>query len=222
MIKFKTLSEAINSLKKRSKYSKMHSEEGFTLVEIMVAITLFAVVGALITTTILRLGETTQKFTTTINSQNDAAETSILINRNIGSASRILIAEDYSITIRSVLDGHSYDISVFYYNPATGNNAPINVPTENIPVGSIVQSGLETGDPPYLMAAFVIVDNYDPSLDTLPLFTYYNASNTRMLAPLTAGQRGLIEKVSHQFTISIAERAKPIYIHSAIAPRLML
>lgn len=196
-----------------------HNEEGYTLIEIMVAIVLFAVIGTVITTSIVSLGETTEKFTLSTLAQDDVVDASLIINRDISSSARILSGTDYSIGLRSTTDNVNYDVNIFYWNSADSTVAPTGVDTSTLPNKSIVESRKVTGGSE--ITTQVLVTGYEKSKQATSLFSFYNQNNAIITAPLTTTTANSVQRVGYTFSVDVNGRAKPITMTSSASPRLL-
>lgn len=207
------------------RHRSLHSqnEEGYTLIEIMIAIVLFAVIGTVITTSIISLGETTEKFTLSTAAQNDVTDASLIISRDISSATKIVSGTNSSISLRSVTQNVSYDINIFYWNSAESTVAPAGVVTSSLPDKSIIETRKVTGatDSANTVTTQVLVTGYDRAKQTTSLFSFYNQNNSLISAPLTTATANNVSRVGYYFSVDVNGRAKPIAISSSASPRAL-
>jgi prepilin-type N-terminal cleavage/methylation domain-containing protein len=195
-----------------------NKEQGFTLVELLVAVSLLAIVAVAVTASIISITGTAQKFTASSTSQNVAADTISSITRDISASTSFTEADDFNITMNTVEDNQKYVITIFHWDPAKPSEIPEGASTVNLPNSeAIVQyrkiSGSSTG------ATKVLTDGYEKGRQDQVLFTYYDKDNKVITTPITGTARNLIERVEYKFALKVKDRTGLIELASSAVPR---
>ena len=212
-------------------FRKSNNEKGFTLIEVIVAIGLFIVLAGSVTATTITLSQTTVNFTDAATTQNQAADAISMMTRDISAASKIIVAEDYKITLETAEDGTSYEVSYFYTDPddnAAEPSLPNGTSSADMPsYPAIMQYRKEKGAAG-LGVTRVIAPGYSALQQNRTLFIYYDDANATMVTPMLAEadpqQAGEfkalnIARVDFGFALKVEDRTAPIELASAATPR---
>lgn len=202
-------------LKKLANRSK---EQGFTLVEILVAVSLLALVAVGVTATIISISSTAQQFTASSTTQNKGADAISTITRDISASTTVTKADDYSISLRTAEDNQNFDIDIFYWDPSDASTAPSGIPTAQLPdTGAIIEYrklvGASTGN------VNVLTLGYDKNRQNQVLFTYFDKDNKDLVTPLDSSALDLIKRVEYKFALKVANRNALIELASSAIPR---
>lgn len=200
---------------------KQATEQGFTLVEILVAVALFVVITGTITAAAITMSNSVNKFTESTTISNQAADTISLLTREISSASNVNVAQNYYLNFITSENGTNYEVTYFIWNPDdnTGVTLPESVSVEDLPaVPAIMQlrkpaNSLEEG------TLKVLVEGYDIKKQTFPLFVYYNDDNMEITTPVTGANIETIERIDYGFVVSVVDREGLIELYSSTNPR---
>lgn len=199
----------------------VNKEQGFTLVEILVAIGLFIFVATAITVTVVMLSNSTSKFATSSMTQNQAADAISEMTRDISSATAFSYADDYRVSFLSAQDNKTYEVSYFYWNSADDYqvSVPPGVNTADLPTNtpSIIQFRREQGVAQGTTKT--VVEGYSIYQQDRPLFTYYNKANATMETPIVNDQLQDITRVDYGFLLKIDGRKGMVELASAATPR---
>jgi len=204
---------------KRFKTSRKTTEQGFTLVEILVAVVLLALVSVGVTTTIVALSATTQNFTASATTQNQAADAISEMTRDISAATSFTYADDYRISFITKEDNTSFEVSYFYWDPAGGGpTVPDGVNTSNLPdTNALVQYRKEVGA--LSGTESVLVTGYDLGRQETVLFTFFNKTNKDMVTPILNTDLNSIVRVQYRFALKVEDRNALIELASSATPR---
>ena len=194
-------------------------EKGFTLIEILIAVSLLAIVAAGVTAIIISITGITQKFTASSTTQNLAADTISSITRDISASTEIIQADDWSMTMRTAEDNQQYEIAIFYWNPADGTTAPdIVQSTQGFPeTEAIIEyrriAGSTAGK------EIVLTKGYEKSRQDTVLFIYLDKDNKDLTTPLLGNSLDLIKRVEYRFSLIVDQRNTMIELASSAIPR---
>lgn len=201
--------------------STHRNEQGFTLVEILVAIGLFIFVTTAITVSVVMLSNSTSKFSTSSMTQNQAADTISEMTRDLSSATEFTYADDYRVSFIAAEDNKTYEISYFYWNPTDNYqvSVPAGVNTAELPkdAPAIVQYRRENGS--NVGTTKVAVQGYSIYQQDRPLFSYFNKANATMETQVVNEQLKDITRVDYGFLLKIDGRKGMIELASAATPR---
>ena len=201
--------------------STHRNEQGFTLVEILVAIGLFIFVTTAITVSVVMLSNSTSKFSTSSMTQNQAADTISEMTRDLSSATEFTYADDYRVSFIAAEDNKTYEISYFYWNPTDNYqvSVPSGVNTAELPkdAPAIVQYRRENGS--NVGTTKVAVQGYSIYQQDRPLFSYFNKANATMETQVVNEQLKDITRVDYGFLLKIDGRKGMIELASAATPR---
>lgn len=204
--------------KKRNLRSK---EQGFTLVEILVAVALLSVISVAVTATIISVTSTTQKFTASATTQNEAADAISAITRDISASTDITAADDFSLSLTTSENNQKFNIIIFYWNPAESTVAPTGIATTNLPdSGSIIEFRKVDGAAMSTGTTKVLTTGYEKNRQDTVLFTYYDKDNVSIVTPIVgASTLDLIKRVEYKFALKVKNRPALIQLASSAIPR---
>lgn len=204
------------SLHKNFPSIRRNREEGFTLVEILVALAVFAIVAAISTSLIVTWNNSANKFGTTATTQNDVSNAVSTITRDISAANQITEASPYMIHLNAQEDGATTEIAIFATG-ITGVTGPKGIDTSKVPAGKNLVEYRKTAAG--AVSARVLVANYDPSESSQPLFKYYDKDNGTISAPVAADDIEKIIRVQIIVSTKLSERGTPVELASSASPR---
>lgn len=204
------------SLHKNFPSIRRNREEGFTLVEILVALAVFAIVAAISTSLIVTWNNSANKFGTTATTQNDVSNAVSTITRDISAANQLTEASAFMIHLNAQEDGATTEVAIFATG-ITGVTAPKGIDTSKVPTGKNLVEYRKTAAG--AVSARILVANYDPSESAQPLFKYYDKDNATIAAPVADDSIDKIIRVQIIVSTKLSERGTPIELASSASPR---
>lgn len=199
---------------------KPRNEEGFTLVEILVAVGLFVVLTAAVTATAISITNSANKFLSTSDTTNHAADTINTITRDISATNSIVVAENYYLQVVTQENNQNFDVTFFYWNPTNDNEVQVpngiaSADLPNYPAIMMVRKELGGANP----TLSILAENYDANIQTIPLFTYFDINNQEMVTPVTGNDLNSIKRIDFGFGLQAKDSNKLIEMHSSANPR---
>lgn len=221
------------------------SESGYTLMEILVAIALLAVLTVAITTTIINTTQTSDKFTRGTMNESQLLNAVSLVTRDISLANKITYAGEAGLSVETLENNAISQVSYFYWNldansipakPATiaGEATPddpfaqVRANKASLPTQpGIVEYRIINGN----TASPIIrnlVEGYSPGGNVAyQLFTYYDTKNKEILLDASSSlhvannKLDTIRRVEIHFTSYIDDRANAMEIKTSATPRFL-
>src|SRR5579875_3241441 len=137
--------ELMNSLKRAS--SRIKSERGLTLTELLVAMTIFVIIAGVSLTILFTSNQSVDRFGQTTTTQAELSNAINTINRDISASSRVTYASNWAIQMSSTEDGIGYTNSIFYYEPGMTMPTGFTINTSNLPgYPAIIEQRQKIGD----------------------------------------------------------------------------
>lgn len=195
-------------------------ESGFTLIELLVTIVIFSIIAITASSIIVTLNSSVIKFGNSSISQNQLAQATATLNRDLSSATKFVSATDFSFEVTAYEANKQYDITVFYYGP--GTTVPSNVDKSKLSSDSaIIEQRTLSGssDAPRITT---LIPGFNPSNQNNKLFTYFDGENNTLstvgggVSPTSLSQ---IERVEFYISAKITGRANPVELGSSSTPR---
>jgi prepilin-type N-terminal cleavage/methylation domain-containing protein len=197
--------------------AQKRNEDGFSLVELLVAIGVFAIIAVVATSIILTLNSSTQRFGATSTTQNELAEGISTINTDISAASSFEMADNNDIKMLSYSNNVQYETTLFYYGP--GTTVPSNVNVASLPTFQALMSQVQVVGSSAPPKVTVLVPGFDPTLQTEPLFSFFDSSNNSISTPIsTSAGLTSISRVEFYVSAKLAGRTNPVELASSATP----
>jgi prepilin-type N-terminal cleavage/methylation domain-containing protein len=199
------------------KFLARKNESGFTLIEVLVTLAVFAVIAVIATSVIVSLNNTAARFGTTSTTQNDLTTAAAQINRDISSASNFVRAEDKLLEVKTNFGDRTENTIIFAYVP--GSPVPSGVQQANLPnyPAIVRQVTSSTGTTP---TSRVLVPGFDATAQANPLFAYFDGRNVKISTPVEGDTKlKSISRVQFFISAKIDDRALPVELASSATPR---
>lgn len=208
------------------KFRANNREEGLTLVEILVAIALLAVVSVMVVAIINTTMNSATRFGNVSSTQTEVATASSTIQRDLSAAQKVTSASNNSVTMLLRQSNKDYEVTYFAYDPMKPLAVPPGVITAQLPdYKAVIELRKNVSDSSYgqriLVKGIDVKGFSEPSKHQM--FTYYNAENDEITVPLfdnntsTAALSTLnrIERVEFRIAANAEGRGTPIQIESS-------
>jgi hypothetical protein len=202
---------------------KLKNENGYTVAEIMVAISLFISLIAIVTVTAVTLTSNSKDFVSLSEVQRSTADGSATIMRDINSSVEINTAENYLLNITVKQNDITSDVIFFYWHPTVETNVsvPAGIQTSELPdFPALMMKRQQQGEETYTLN--VLVKNFNSSYQTETLFTYYDINNTEMLTPIVENNINSIKRISFHFTAKTTDEKYSVETKNSATPRSTL
>lgn len=226
-------------MKRLAKLKNLHAkntkdkETGLSLVETLVAITLFVVVGVIAVSLITTTADSTTRFADVSTTQTKVNQASSIIQRDLSLARSISVADNNIITFTTRQDNKDYQVSIFGYVPAVTDiesiRAIAGVDESKLPSHSAIIQIRQGITDPTDISQTVLVDGYEPSAYQLDgenrgLYAYYDSDNSRLdITTLTTDSaRGNIARIEFRIAANVEGRGTPTQIESSVTPSYFL
>lgn len=211
------------------------SESGFTMVEILVAIALLAVVVAVVTSTIINATQTSEKFSQGTMNESQLLNAVSLITRDVSLAQKITYAGADAVAIETVEGNTPSNVYYFYWKgteasiPSAPAFAQVKGNAARIPSQpGIVEYRVVNGDTSNPTVR-TLIEGYNPGGNSeFPLFTYYNQKNDEILLDaattpphVSDDNLGEIRRVEIHFTSYIDARDNAMELKTSASPRFV-
>lgn len=196
-----------------------NSEGGFTLIEILVAISLMAIVATIATMTVINATQANDKFVRGTMNQSQLLDSISIVTRDISLSNQIISAGKDYLVMNTVEDGVAYKTSVFSWKPGK-SLAFSGVNTSKLPaLSTILEYKVRNGDTANPQVK-VLVDGYNPQDSTTPMFRYFAEDNTEFtIMPIPADQLNNVKRIQIHFLSYIDGRDVPMELETSAIPR---
>ena len=202
---------------------KLWNENGYTVSELMIAISIFITLTTIVTISAITLTNSSKDFVSMSEIQRTTVDASTTMLRDINTTVNINTAEDYFLNITVQQNNVTSDVIFFYWNPTdeTHVSVPNGVDISELPdYPAIMMKRTEQGEETFIL--FVLAKNYQSSYNTEPLFIYYNIDNTEILTPIVENNINSIKRISFQFTVKTTDEKYSVDVKNSSTPRSVL
>lgn len=208
-----------NFRKTLQKIRGKNSESGFTLIEILVAISLMAIVATIATMTVINATQANDKFVRGTMNQSQLLDSISIVTRDISLSNQIIAAGKDYLVMNTVENGVAYKTSVFAWKPGK-TLAFSGVTTSKLPAqSSIIEYKVRNGDTVNPQVK-TLVDGYNPQDSTTPIFRYFAEDNTEFtIMPIPADQLNDVKRIQIHFLSYIDGRDVPMELETSAIPR---
>ena len=211
------------------------SETGFTLIEILVAIALLAIVSIVVTSTVLNATQSNDKFARGTMNESQLVDSTSLITREVSLATNIVQAGDDNIVMDTLEAGVPYREHFFMWmgSPAANPSdlgvdqnfiTKYGINTATFPkVPTLMEYKVKNGDTANPIIR-TLIDGYSPGTGAAPIFTYFDAENNQLTLDATtylvpAADLTNVKRVELRFTSYITGRDLPMEMATSAVPR---
>lgn len=214
---------------------RKRSESGFTLIEILVAVALLAIVGIVVTSTILNASQSSDKFARGTMNESQLVDSTSLITREISLATNIVQAGDDNVVMDTLEAGVPYKEHFFMWmgSPTASPSAlgvdqafitKYGINTSTFPkVPTLMEYKVANGDTANPIIR-TLIDGYSPGTSAAPIFRYFDSKNDEVaLDPASylvpVANLGDIKRIELRFTSYITGRDLPMEMATSAVPR---
>lgn len=208
------------------------SESGFTMVEILVAIALLAVVVAVVTSTVINATQTSDKFSRGTMNENQLLNAVSTITRDVSLSKTITYAGKDALAMQTIEGNKVNDVFYFYWKgtastlPSDAAFSQVKNNASKIPAQpGIVEYRIVNGDTANPIVR-TLINGYNPGGNAqFPLFAYYDSKNKEILLDATnppqipSANLGNVRRVELHFTSYIDSRNKAMEMRTSASPR---
>lgn len=179
----------------------VRSEDGFSLIELMVAIVVAAIVGGLIVAVIANANTSTRSVSASVMTESQMVDAMTRLGRDINGASSVVSATETSIELRDVSSSACIDNKYAAANGTLVDQTTVLTSATCPLVGGTVSSTHST----------TVISG----MTTNTLFTYFSSSNVQYTPVPGMSQ---IARVSYTVTATVAGRSNPLTLTSSANP----
>lgn len=211
------------------------SESGFTLIEILVAVALLAIVSIVVTSTILNASQSNDKFARGTMNESQLVDSTSLITREVSLATNIVQAGDDNIVMDTLESGVPYREHFFMWmgSPAANPSdlgvdqnfiTKYGINTTTFPkVPTLMEYKVANGDTANPIIR-TLIDGYSPGTSPSPIFRYFDGDNNEVTLDTTTylvppANLTNIKRVELRFTSYITGRDLPMEMATSAVPR---
>jgi prepilin-type N-terminal cleavage/methylation domain-containing protein len=211
------------------------SESGFTLIEILVAVALLAVVTVVVTSTILNASQSNDKFARGTMNESQLVDSTSLITREISLSTNIVQAGDDNVVMDTLEAGIPYREHFFMWmgSPAVNPGdlgvdqafiTKYGIDTTSFPkVPTLMEYKVPNGDTAHPTIR-TLIDGYSPGTGAAPIFKYFDAQNNQVALDTTTflvptANLTNIKRIELRFTSYITGRDLPMEMATSAVPR---
>lgn len=211
------------------------SESGFTLIEILVAIALLAIVSIVVTSTVLNATQSNDKFARGTMNESQLVDSTSLITREVSLSTNIVQAGDDNLVMDTLEAGLPYKEHFFMWmgSPATNPGdlgvdqnfiTKYGINTATFPkVPTLMEYKVANGDTANPIIR-TLIDGYSPGTSASAIFKYFDAQNNQIALDATsylvpAANLTNVKRVELRFTSYITGRDLPMEMATSAVPR---
>lgn len=210
--------------------TRRHNDRGISLPEILVAVFLLAVVGALITGTIISAMKTTRSTQSGVAGQSELNDALSRIARDISVADPIVSTttswgngataspSSTDIWVQSTLKYNC--VRTRYWLDTTGTKKALKSATQTIP-GEVCPDPSQPVTSPAPVVKTIINDFKDTNAagTVVPVFTYYDKANNVIASPVSRVNVAKIARVKIDVGSNVRERKSGVRLSTSASPR---
>lgn len=201
---------------------KNRKEHGFTLVEILVVISIIAVIGTVVATLIINATQSNQKFSASNMTQSELLDSVARVTTQVAISNQILIADSTKLRMKTNEDGIEYETTYFYWaNDGDPNNIPPGVDKTKLPnQKAFLEYKINKATNNVVVTN--LISNYVRESGAKPIFTYFTASDESIIVPVQDAQLSSIKRVAVYFAITPSGREAEMEISTSAVPRMAI
>lgn len=200
---------------------KNRKENGFTLVEILVVISIIAVIGTVVATLIINATQSNQKFSASNMTQSELLDSVARVTTQVSLSSEVLIAESNKLRVKTTEDGIEYETTYFYWANDGDINLPAGVVKTKLPNQKAFleyKVNKATGN----IVVTNLISNYVREADAKPIFTYFTVEDESIPVPVQDAKLASIKRVAVYFAITPSGREAAMEIATSAVPRMAI
>lgn len=213
------MSTQLKSYKINKNMFKSHKENGFTLVEVLVVISIIAVIGTVVATLIINATQSNQKFSASNMTQSELLDSVARVTTQVAVANQVILAEDNKLKLATIEDGIEYNTTYFYWANDGDANLPPDVDKNKLPNQKAFleyKKNMATNN----AVVTNLISNYNRPDDARPIFGYFTAKDEPIATPIPDANLTEIKRVSVYFSITPSGREAPMEIATSSVPRM--
>ena len=200
---------------------KNRKENGFTLVEILVVISIIAVIGTVVATLIINATQSNQKFSASNMTQSELLDSVARVTTQVSLSGEVLIAESTKLRLKTVEDGIEYETTYFYWANDGDINLPAGVDKTKLPnQKAFLEYKINKANNGIVVTN--LISNYVREADAKPIFTYFTADDESIPVPVQQAKLSAIKRVAVYFAITPNGREAPMEIATSAVPRMAI
>lgn len=205
----------------RNRMDPDRKEDGFTLVEMLIVISLVVIIGGIVTSLIINATQSNQKFSASNMTQGELLDSVARITTQTAYATEILMAEQTQLKMKTTEDGIEYETTYFYWANDGAANAPSGVDAGKLPSQ---KSFLEYKVNKATNGAKVtnLISNYNRAPTEKPIFTYFTVKDAVIPTPVQPDNLQSIKRIGVYFSITPTDREAPLEIATSAVPRMAI
>ena len=202
-------------------------EHGFTLVEILVAISLLILVSLVIVGLVNTATNSAARFGNVTSSQSQVSSAMSQIQRDIAATTEVVAATDNYIQLKTRSNDVTSVVSYFAYTPGSTAGLPSDVQTSQLPDYSALIQLRKLNDGTIGQTVLVkglSLNSFYPSTKR-HIFDYFDETNGTITAPTTASGstttatvRDSISRIQFRLAATADGRGTPIQLESSATP----
>lgn len=200
---------------------KNRKENGFTLVEILVVISIIAVIGTVVATLIINATQSNQKFSASNMTQSELLDSVARVTTQVSLSGEVLMAESTKLRVKTTEDGIDYETTYFYWANDGDINLPAGVDKTKLPnQKSFLEYKVNKANNSIVVTN--LISNYVREADAKPIFTYFTTEDESIPVPVQQAKLSSIKRVAVYFAITPSGREAPMEIATSAVPRMAI
>lgn len=200
---------------------KNRKEHGFTLVEILVVISIIAVIGTVVATLIINATQSNQKFSASNMTQSELLDSVARVTTQVSLTGEILIAEQNKLRVATTEDGIQYETTYFHWANDGDANLPAGVVKAKLPnQQAFLEYKLNKANGNIVVTN--LISNYVREAGAKPIFTYFTAEDESIPVPVQPAKLSSIKRVALYFAITPSGREAAMEIATSAVPRMAI
>lgn len=206
---------------------KRRGEQGWSLTSTLVAVVLTVIVGVVVVAIMVSAQKTSSQFTDTVMTESELNNAVSTISKQLTTADAILHADKEVLKVSNTVKGVKRESVYFSWMPGETSLASIqkadsSMKSTELPDFPAIASKTivykDDGTTVDSSEVKVLVNGYVPA-DKLPLFTYFDADDKELSAPVPNDSLSLIKRVQVVIKASVEGRDAPMEVATSVTPR---